>query len=70
MSISAPSRGTARARGVMRPIAVLIAVFIGLGGLGGAAGMALGAVGAASSTAHFGGGHHHEGAGPGPRMEP
>ena len=38
----------ARVRGKGRPIAILIAALIGLGGFGAAVGMALGAVGAAA----------------------
>jgi hypothetical protein len=45
-----------------RPLAVLVAVFLGLGALGTAAGTALGAVGAASATP-FAGGHHDHGPG-------
>ena len=39
-----------RAGGKGRPIAILIAAILGLGGLGAVTGMALGAVGAASPT--------------------
>lgn len=58
----------ARPRAARRPIAVLVALFVGLGALGAAGGTALGAVGAASTSAPFGDGHHHGGAAPGPRM--
>ena len=40
-----------------RPAAVLVALFLGLGGLGAAAGTALGAV---SSGPPLGHGHHHD----------
>jgi hypothetical protein len=40
-----------------RPLAVLVAVFLGLGGLGTAAGMVLGAVAAGPPA---GPGHHHD----------
>jgi hypothetical protein len=40
-----------------RPVAVLVALFLGLGAVGTAAGAALGAVGAASAGPHIG--HHH-----------
>jgi hypothetical protein len=61
MSTAAPRRITARLlRGRGWPIAVLVAVLVGLGGAGTATGMALGAVGGASS-AHVGHGHHHGG---------
>jgi hypothetical protein len=43
-----------------RAVAVLVALFVGLGGIGAATGMVLGGVGAASS-AHEGGGHRHDG---------
>jgi len=57
----------ARPRTARRPVAVLVALFVGLGALGAAGGTALGAVGAASAVP-FGDGHHHDGAGRGPRM--
>ena len=41
---------TPRAGGKGRPIAIVIAAILGLGGLGAVTGMALGAVGAASPT--------------------
>jgi hypothetical protein len=47
-------------RTARRPIAVLIALFVGLD--------ALGAVGGAAATTPFSHGHHDDGAGPGPRM--
>jgi hypothetical protein len=59
-----------RPRWLTRPVAVLIAAVVGLGGLGGAAGMALGGLGAAVS-AHDAGewhGHHHD-EGPGPEFD-
>jgi hypothetical protein len=42
-----------------RPVAVLVALFLGLGAVGTAAGAALGAVGAASAGPQIG--HHHDG---------
>ena len=57
--------GRARPRTTRRPIALLIALFVGLGALGAAGGTALGAVGAASSTPGVDGGHGHHGGGPG-----
>jgi hypothetical protein len=51
------------ARGRRRPVAVLLAAAVALGGVGTAAGMALGAVGATSpGRPHVG--HHHDDAGP------
>ncbi len=44
-----------------RPLTVLVAAFLALGGLGTGAGMALSAVGSASAGAHPGIGHHHDG---------
>ena len=55
-----------RSRSARRPVAVLIALFVGLGALGAVGGTALGAVGAASASSPFGDGHHH-GAERGPR---
>jgi hypothetical protein len=66
--MSIPTAGASRALGAKRSIAVLVAVFLGLGGIGTAAGAALGGIGAASS-AELGGGHHHHGPGSGPRPE-
>jgi hypothetical protein len=40
-----------------RPAAVLVALFLGLGGLGAVAGTALGAVSSGPPTGH---GHHHD----------
>jgi hypothetical protein len=51
------------ARRTTRPIAALVAVFVGLGGLGAAAGATLGAVGGP----HVGAAHHHGYVGPGLR---
>jgi len=51
-------RVAARGARARRPIAVLVAVFIGLGGLGAAAGAALGEIGAGHSTPHLER-HHH-----------
>jgi hypothetical protein len=45
--------GATRRFRIPRPIAVLVAVFLGLGGLGAAAGAALGAVGGESASAPF-----------------
>jgi hypothetical protein len=63
------STGTsnARPRSARRPVAVLIALFVGLGALGAAGGTALGAVGAASADAPSADRHHHHGAERGPR---
>ena len=58
----------ARPRSARRPVAVLIALFVGLGALGAAGGTALGAIGAASASTPFGDGHHHHGAERGPRV--
>lgn len=55
-----------RVRRVQRPIVVLVALFLGLGGLGTAAGAALGAVGGHAAAAPFDGHHHHGPAGPRP----
>lgn len=77
--MSVPAQEEQRPRrlgGKGRPIAVLIAAIVGLGGLGVAAGMALGAVGSASpSTAVAdydcpgrGGGYGGSGYGPGPQQ--
>jgi hypothetical protein len=52
--------GATRRHRIPRPIAVLVAVFLGLGGLGAAAGAALGAVGGESASAPFAGHHHHD----------
>jgi hypothetical protein len=49
-------------RRLRRPLAVLVAMFLGLGALGTAAGTALGAVGAVSAMP-FAGGHHDHGPG-------
>lgn len=59
--------GTRRAarRVARRPVAVLLAAVIGLGGLGFATGTALGAAGAAGS--HDARGHLHDGPGHGAR---
>jgi len=46
-----------------RPVTVLVAAFLALGGIGTAAGMTLGAVGTASADTHHGDGRHHH---PGP----
>ena len=43
------------ARRLRRPLAMLVAVFLGLGGLGTAAGLALGAVSVGAPSGH---GHH------------
>ena len=51
---------TPDARRLRRPLAVLVALFLGLGALGTAAGTALGAVGATSADAPSGSGHHHD----------
>jgi len=50
---------TPHTQSLHRPLAVLVALFLGLGSLGTAAGAALGAVGAASADAPPGYGHHH-----------
>ena len=50
-----------------RPITVLVAAFLALGGIGTAAGMALGALGTASADTHHGDGRHHLGPDRGPR---
>jgi hypothetical protein len=63
MSTAGATSGTRR---MGRPIAALVAVFVGLGGLGAAAGAALGAVGG-PATPHVAGPHHHGDVGPGPR---
>lgn len=68
MDTSRLRRGAARLRGIKRPIVVLIATVIGLGGVGTAAGMALGAVGDDSSRPHVGRGHVHDNEGLHPRM--
>jgi TRAP-type mannitol/chloroaromatic compound transport system permease large subunit len=53
-----------------RPLAVLVAVFLGLGAPGTAAGTALGAVGAVSAAPFAGGHHDHDfDHGPGSRPE-
>jgi len=49
---------TPHARRLRRPLAVLVALFLGLGGLGTAAGAALGASGGPPGP-----GHHHAGGG-------
>jgi hypothetical protein len=64
-----PASASTPRRRARRPVAALLAVFLGLGAVGTAAGAALGAVGAASSGAPAGHGHHHVGPGPdGPRL--
>jgi hypothetical protein len=68
MDTSAFRRAAARVRGVKRPIAVLIAAAIGLGGVGVATGMALGAVGDDSLRPHIGRGHVHDDDGLRPRL--
>ena len=51
-----------------RPVVVLTALVVGLGGVGAAAGAVLGELGSASSAPHhqFGHGHHDDDDGPGP----
>ena len=49
-----------RPRWLSRPVAVLIAVVVGLGGLGGAAGALLGELGAAGPAMHHDEGRHHD----------
>lgn len=51
---------TPNTRRLRRPAAVLVALFLGLGGLGAAAGTALGAVGAADAGPRAGHGHLHD----------
>ena len=46
--------------GSRRPIAVLVALFLGLGAAGAATGAALGAVGSDSAGPHGGHGHHRD----------
>jgi hypothetical protein len=63
MSTTSASSMRRRAR---RPVAVLVAVFLGLGAVGTAAGAALGAVGAATADVPAGFGHHGHDNGPHP----
>jgi len=63
MSAAATSGAVRR---TTRPIAALVAVFVGLGGLGAAAGATLGAVGGPAAP-HVGAAHHHGDVGRGPR---
>ena len=51
---------TSYGRSLRRPLAVLVALFLGLGALDTAAGTALGAVGATSADVPAGPGHHHD----------
>jgi hypothetical protein len=73
MSVTTAGPGAAWARFARRPVALLVAVFLGLGGFGAAAGAALGGIGAASSAdGHHvhGPGHHDPELGPHPERRP
>jgi hypothetical protein len=80
MTSTAAEPGTARRATPKRPILLLIAALIGLGGIGATAGLALGAVGVAAAehpgagqpgAGQPGWGHHHDRVpGPDPRVQP
>ena len=69
--MSSSERLRSRRPRLSRPVMVLTALVVGLGGLGAATGAVLGELGAASSTAHHqvGHGHHDDDDGPGPAFQ-